>query len=178
MAIGAAPAQKVLIVEDEETLLFTLQHNLKREGYNVLTASRGDDGLKIAREQTPDLIVLDVMLPGIDGMQVCRLLRRDTTVPIIMLTALGGEGAGLDTGADDYLAKPFGMRELMARIRALLRRSAVPAASDAVGVVTSGNLEIDQDRHEVRRGGNPVKLKPKEFDLLHFLVEHPSRVFS
>ncbi len=180
--MSAAPPQKVLIVEDEETLLFTLQHNLKREGYKVITATRGDDGLKLAREQLPDLIVLDVMLPGVDGMQVCRLLRRDTRVPIIMLTALGGEGdrvAGLDTGADDYLAKPFGMRELMARIRALLRRSAVPSAADAgPGTVVSGNLEIDRDRHEVRQGGRAVKLKPKEFELLLFFVEHPSRVFS
>src|SRR4029078_5571987 len=125
--VAAAPAQpRVLIVEDEESLLFTLAHNLKREGYTVLTANRGDEGLKLSREQQPALILLDVMLPGTDGIQVCRMLRRDSDVPIIMLTALCGESdrvAGLDTGADDYMPNPFGMRELMARVRALLRRS-------------------------------------------------------
>lgn len=179
---SAPAASKVLVVEDEEALLFTLAHNLRREGYSVLTASRGDDGLKLAREKHPDLIVLDVMLPGIDGMQVCRLLRRDMQVPIIMLTALGGEGdrvAGLDTGADDYMPKPFGMRELMARIRALLRRSG-PRAEPDVGptMVVSGDLQVDRERREVRREGSVVKLKPKEFELLLFFVQHPGRVFT
>lgn len=179
---SAAAASKVLVVEDEETLLFTLAHNLKREGYSVLTASRGDDALKLAREKQPDLIVLDVMLPGIDGMQVCRLLRRDMQVPIIMLTALGGEGdrvAGLDTGADDYMPKPFGMRELMARIRALLRRSG-PRADQDLGpsLVVSGDLQVDRERREVRRQGAVLKMKPKEFELLLFFVQHPGRVFS
>lgn len=172
----------VLVVEDEETLLFTLAHNLKREGYTVLTASRGDDALKLAREKTPDLIVLDVMLPGVDGMQICRLLRRDTRVPIIMLTALGGEGdrvAGLDTGADDYVAKPFGMRELLARIRALLRRSGARVEPDlGPAAVNSGDIEVDRERREVRRRGTVLRLKPKEFELLLFFVQHPGRVFS
>jgi DNA-binding response OmpR family regulator len=174
--------QKVLVVEDEETLLFTLKHNLKREGYQVLTAARGDDGLRIAREQRPDLIVLDLMLPGIDGMQVCRALRRDTDVPIIMVTALGGEGdrvAGLDSGADDYVAKPFGMRELMARIRALLRRSAPRAQPDqGPTLVVSGDIEIDRERREARRGGRTLRLKPREFDLLLFFAQHRGRVLS
>ncbi len=174
--------QKVLVVEDEETLLFTLEHNLKREGYRVLTASRGDDGLRLAREQKPDLIVLDLMLPGVDGMQVCRLLRRDTTVPIIMVTALGGEGdrvAGLDCGADDYVAKPFGMRELMARVRALLRRSApAPELKDDASVLLAGNLEVDLGRREVRKDARLLRLKPKEFELLLFFVQHRGRVFS
>jgi DNA-binding response OmpR family regulator len=173
---------KVLIVEDEESLRFTLAHNLKREGYQVLTAARGDDGLRLAREKEPDLIVLDVMLPGIDGIQVCRLLRRDSDVPIIMLTALGGEGdrvAGLDTGADDYLAKPFGMRELLARVRALLRRSG-PRARPEVGpsVVTAGDLAMDRERREVRRGGRTLRMKPKEFELLLFFAQHPGKVFT
>lgn len=181
--IAAPPTTAtVLVVEDEESLRFTLAHNLRREGYRVLTAARGDDGLRMAREATPDLIVLDVMLPGIDGIQVCRLLRRDTTVPIIMLTALGGEGdrvAGLDTGADDYIAKPFGMRELLARIRALLRRtSGRPAATPAQAALVSGDLEFDRERHEVRRAGHVLHLKPKEFDLLLFFAQHPGRVFS
>jgi DNA-binding response OmpR family regulator len=179
---SAAAGSTVLVVEDEENLLFTLAHNLKREGYSVLTASRGDDGLKIAREKQPDLILLDVMLPGIDGMQVCRLLRRDMEVPIIMLTALGGEGdrvAGLDTGADDYMPKPFGMRELLARIRALLRRSGPRAQPDlGPSVVVSGDLQVDRERREVRRDGAVLKMKPKEFELLLFFVQHPGRVFS
>lgn len=179
---SAAAASKVLIVEDEEALLFTLAHNLRREGYSVLTASRGDDGLKLAREKLPDLIVLDVMLPGIDGMQICRLLRRDMQVPIIMLTALGGEGdrvAGLDTGADDYMPKPFGMRELMARIRALLRRTGPRAEPDlGPSIVVSGDLQVDRERREVRRQGSVLRLKPKEFELLLFFAQRPGRVFS
>jgi DNA-binding response OmpR family regulator len=183
MAVLASGATaRVLVVEDEESLLFTLQHNLKREGYRVLTATRGDDGLRLAREQQPDLILLDLMLPGIDGIQVCRMLRRDTSVPIIMLTALGGESdrvAGLDTGADDYIAKPFGMRELMARVRALLRRSGARAEPDSgPTLVVSGDLEVDRERREVRKGGSLLRMKPKEFDLLLFFSQHPGRVFS
>lgn len=179
---ASATVPRVLVVEDEETLRFTLQHNLKREGYEVLTASRGDDGLRLAREQSPDLILLDLMLPGVDGMQVCRLLRRDTQVPIIMLTALGGEGdrvAGLDQGADDYIAKPFGMRELMARVRALLRRSGPRAEPDAgPSLIVSSGLEIDRERHEVRKHGVVMRMKPKEFELLLFFAERPGRVFT
>lgn len=182
MVIAAAPKSKVLVVEDEETLLFTLAHNLRREGYTVITAARGDDGLKLAREQQPDLIVLDVMLPGVDGIQVCRLLRRDSTVPIIMLTALGGEGdrvAGLDTGADDYMPKPFGMRELLARVRALLRRSG-PRVTEApiAAVVSAGDLALDPERRETTRAGKVVRMKPKEFELLLFFAQHRGRVFS
>lgn len=182
MVIATLSKSKVLVVEDEETLLFTLAHNLRREGYTVLTAARGDDGLKLAREQKPDLIVLDVMLPGVDGIQVCRLLRRDSTVPIIMLTALGGEGdrvAGLDTGADDYMPKPFGMRELLARVRALLRRTAPqPAEAPIAAVVAAGDLKLDPERRETTRDGKVVRMKPKEFDLLLFFAQHRGRVFS
>jgi DNA-binding response OmpR family regulator len=172
----------VLVVEDEETLLFTVARNLKKEGYRVLTASRGDDGLALARSENPDVIVLDVMLPGVDGMQICRLLRRNTQVPIIMLTALGGEGdrvAGLDTGADDYLVKPFGMRELLARVRALLRRmhTEAPAAEPETTLV-SGDLTIDRARREVRKDGAVLHLKPKEYELLLFFVQNPRKVFS
>ena len=182
MVIAATPKSKVLVVEDEETLLFTVAHNLRREGYTVLTAARGDDGLKLAREERPDLIVLDVMLPGVDGIQVCRLLRRDSTVPIIMLTALGGEGdrvAGLDSGADDYMPKPFGMRELLARIRALLRRSTPRVEETAVASpVTSGDLTLDPERREATLSGKVLRMKPKEFDLLLFFAQHRGRVFS
>lgn len=179
----ATATARVLIIEDDETLRFTLAHNLKREGYTVLTAARGDDGLVMAREEQPDLIVLDLMLPGVDGIQVCRLLRRDSRVPIIMVTALGGERdrvAGLDTGADDYLAKPFGMRELLARVRALLRRGGVEPAPPGASqeAVTTGDLVVDPTRREVRQGGEVVRLKPKEFDLLLFFVQHRGRVLS
>jgi DNA-binding response OmpR family regulator len=182
MTAATAAPPRVLVVEDEESLLFTLAHSLKREGYTVVTASRGDDGLKLAREQKPDLILLDVMLPGIDGIQVCRMLRRDSDVPIIMLTALGGESdrvAGLDTGADDYMPKPFGMRELMARVRALLRRSGARAQPDTgPTLVISGDLHVDRERREVLRAGKVVRMKPKEFELLLFFLQHPGRVFS
>jgi len=178
----ATAAARVLVVEDDETLRFALAHNLKREGYTVLQAARGDDALALAREDPPDLIVLDVMLPGIDGIQVCRLLRRDTDVPIIMLTALGGESdrvAGLDIGADDYMAKPFGVRELMARIRALLRRSGPRGVPDAVpSLIVSGDIALDHDRREVKRGASLLSLKPKEYDLLLFFLQHPGRLFS
>jgi DNA-binding response OmpR family regulator len=180
-ALSATPT--VLVVEDEENLLFTLRYNLEREGYRVLTAARGDDGLRTAREFSPDLVVLDLMLPGMDGIQLCRQLRRNSQVPVIMLTALGGESdkvAGLDIGADDYLAKPFGMRELLARIRALLRRTGVAEqpSAPASSRLQSRDLELDRDRREVRRAGQPVRLKPKEFELLLFFLEHPRKVFS
>lgn len=182
MTAAPATAAKILIVEDEEPLLFTLAHNLRREGYAVVTATRGDDGLKLAREQSPDLIILDLMLPAIDGIQICRLLRRDNDVPIIMLTALGGERdkvVGLDTGADDYVAKPFGMRELLARVRALLRRKAPQQApSPGEAGVSAGDLEANPDRREISRSGAVLRLKPMEYDLLVFLMRNPGRVFS
>ncbi|MCZ2110337.1 MAG: response regulator transcription factor [Dehalococcoidia bacterium] len=179
---AATATARILVVEDDETLRFALVHNLEREGYTVVEAARGDDALRLAREDPPDLIVLDVMLPGIDGIQVCRLLRRDTAIPIIMLTALGGESdrvAGLDIGADDYVAKPFGVRELMARIRALLRRSSPrDHAPGTPSLITSGDLALDCDRREGKRNGRVLALKPKEFDLLLFFLQHPGRLFS
>ena len=183
MATVTAPplAARVLLVEDDEALRFTIAHNLKREGYTVSTAARGDDALKAAREHSHDLIVLDLMLPGVDGLQVCRILRRTSDVPILMLTALGGESdrvIGLDMGADDYVAKPFGMRELMARVRALLRRGTPLPNEELVESVASGNLAIDTTRHEVRRSGSVVKMKPKEYELLLFFAQHQARVFT
>lgn len=179
----AAPPARILVVEDEDSLLFTVAHNLKKEGYHVLTAARGDDGLRLAREEQPDLILLDVMLPGLDGIQVTRLLRRDTGVPIIMMTALGGERdrvAGLDTGADDYITKPFGMRELLARVRALLRRSAHPHSPPETGgeQVASGDISIDTARRQASRDDLPLALKPKEYDLLLFFMQHRGRIFT
>ena len=182
MTTAPATTATVLVVEDEEALLLTMAHHLRREGYEVLTAARGDDGLRMAREHEPDVIVLDLMLPGVDGMGICRALRRDTRVPIIMVTALGGESdrvAGLDTGADDYLSKPFGMRELLARVRALLRRAPMrQEAPPEDEVVRSGDLEVNRVRREVRRGGELLRLKPREFELLLFLLRHPGQVLS
>ena len=179
----AAPPARILVVEDEDSLLFTVAHNLRKEGYQVLTAARGDDALRIAREERPDLILLDVMLPGLDGIQVTRLLRRDTAVPIIMMTALAGERdrvAGLDTGADDYITKPFGMRELLARVRALLRRATHPHSSPETSgeQVASGDVTIDTARRQASRDDLPLALKPKEYDLLLFFMQHRGRIFT
>jgi len=173
---------RILVVEDEEPLRFTLAHNLRREGYDVITAARGDDALRLAREERPDLVILDLMLPGVDGIQVCRLLRRDTAVPIIMLTALAGEAdrvAGLDAGADDYVSKPFGMRELLARVRARLRRPPVALPGERPPMMMMiGDLEILLDRREVRRAGLPLRLKPREYELLLFFAQNAGRILS
>ncbi|MGB1253198.1 MAG: response regulator transcription factor [Candidatus Promineifilaceae bacterium] len=175
---------KVLIVEDEITLLETLEYNLKRQGYKVATASHGRVGLQLAREFKPDLIVLDVMLPGMDGFEVCRILRREMNAPILMLTARVDEVdkiVGLEMGADDYITKPFSMRELLARVKAQLRRmrlmreeAGVLETPDAVvnPLIEHGNMVIDTDRREVRIENTVLHLKPKEYDLLLFLARN------
>ena len=175
--MGSIEKDLILVIEDESDLREIISRSLRREGYEVMSSDRGDDGLRLAREQQPALIVLDLMLPGLNGTEVCRSLRRDSQVPILMVTALGGESdrvAGLEIGADDYLAKPFGMRELLARIRALLRRSQVERRtfSDAKGFV------INNDRHEILLSGKPLLLKPREYALLKFFLENPGQVFS
>ena len=179
---------KVLVVEDERTLLETLEYNLARQGYEVLTAANGRTALEVARQERPDLIVLDVMLPGLDGFEVCRLLRQEMTVPILMLTARTDEVdkvVGLEVGADDYVTKPFGMRELLARVKALLRRvrlvrEEVTARAEGppAGRLTFDDLTLDLGRGEVRRGGEPLHLKPKEYDLLVFLARNRGMVLS
>jgi len=183
-------AQNVLIVEDEATLLETLEYNLSRQGYEVCTAADGPTALEVARRERPDLIVLDVMLPGLDGFEVCRVLRQEMNVPILMLTARAEEVdkiVGLEVGADDYMTKPFSMRELIARIKALLRRVRMTredVAAEAGAPETEedqlelGDLTIDLARHEVVRGGEPLKLKPKEYELLTFLVRNRGIVLS
>ncbi len=171
----------VLVVEDEDSLATLLQYNLDKEGYRVGVASDGDEGLLMIDEQTPDLVLLDWMLPKVSGVEICRRLRsRSETrnLPIIMLTARGEESdriRGLDTGADDYIVKPFTMTELMARIRAVLRRIRPGLADDRI---RHGDLVIDRAAHRVKRGAREVHLGPTEFRLLDYLMQHPGRVFS
>ncbi|MFL7838725.1 MAG: response regulator [Candidatus Promineifilaceae bacterium] len=181
-------AYQVLVVEDDNTLSEMIQYNLQRQGYDVLKAGDGRAGLQLARERKPDLIILDVMLPEIDGFEVCRIIRKELSVPILMLTARTEEIdkiVGLEMGADDYITKPFSMRELMARVKANLRRTEliredVASKSSASTMTTPkqslilnfGNLTIDENRREVFLDGEALKLKPKEFELLLFLARH------
>jgi DNA-binding response OmpR family regulator len=173
-------AKKILVVDDEPTLVATLRYNLEQAGYAVATAADGEAALASARSQRPDLIVLDLMLPGLDGFEVCRILRREMATPILMLTAKTDEVdkvVGLELGADDYVSKPFGMRELLARVRALLRRAEAPAASEGE-TLTSGDLAVDLRKREATRDGKALALKPKEYDLLVYLLRNPGRAFT
>jgi DNA-binding response OmpR family regulator len=180
---------RILVIEDDPTLLETLEYNLARQEYEVYTAVDGTNGLKMAREVAPDLIVLDIMLPGLDGLEVCRIVRQETNVPILMLTARTEEidkVVGLEVGADDYLTKPFSMRELLARIKAQLRRVRLDrqeVATEGVEesdheMLTSGDLCVDLTRREVTSGGETVRLKPKEYELLAFLVRNRGMALS
>lgn len=173
----------ILVVEDENDLQMIISKSLLKDGYEVLATSRGDDGLRLAREHQPDLIVLDLMLPGLNGAEVCRALRRDSQVPILMVTALGGESdrvAGLEIGADDYLPKPFGMRELLARIKALLRRSRLEKDYNSVVQFTDDRqgFVVNHERREISLFGKSLILKPREYELLRFFLENPGQVFS
>jgi DNA-binding response OmpR family regulator len=177
--VTASATQKtVLVVDDEPTLVATLRYNLEREGYRVVTAADGEKALTIARAEHPDLLVLDLMLPVIDGLEVCRILRREMSMPIIMLTARTEEVdkvVGLEIGADDYVTKPFSTRELLARIRAHLRRTATPVDEE---VITSDDLRLDLKRREVTRDGTALELKPKEMELLIYLMRNRGRAFT
>lgn len=180
-------AGKILVVEDEPTLQETLIYNLKREGYTVEGVSDGYTALEVAREQIPDLIVLDLMLPGIDGLEITRILRQEMAIPIIILTARDGEidrVLGLEIGADDYLAKPFSMRELLARVKALLRRVRIDhenASSETRKVgekLKFDDLTINLTRLEVTLSEKILALKPKEYELLLYLARHRGQVMS
>ena len=179
MATESRP-KRILVVEDEATLVATLKYNLEHEGYQVTAASDGESGLGAARSGRPDLIVLDVMLPGLDGFEVCRILRHESSAPILMLTAKAEEVdkvVGLELGADDYMTKPFSMRELLARVRALLRR-AEATAPDEGEVLTARDLQVDMRRRQASRGERTLPLKPKEFELLVFLMRTRGRAFT
>ena len=179
-------SHKILLVEDDSTLLSVVKYNLDKEGYNVFTAADGVKAVETARTVKPDLIVLDIMLPKMDGLEVCRMIRRDMAVPIIMLTARSEEIdkiVGLEIGADDYMTKPFSVKELTARIKAMLRRAEMAqhhrVADDAQpSVVRAGELEINVERHTVSQSGAAIDLTHKEFDLLVFMMRNKNRVLS
>jgi two-component system phosphate regulon response regulator PhoB len=172
---------RILVVEDEEALTTLLRYNFAAEGYDVETVARGDEADVRLKEQLPDLVVLDWMLPGLSGIELCRRLRAradSKELPIIMLTARGEESErvrGLATGADDYIVKPFSVPELLARVRGLLRRA---RPERLAAVLTFGDLALDRERRRVTRGGEPVEVGPTEYRLIEFLLENPGRVFS
>ncbi|MBN2239975.1 MAG: response regulator transcription factor [Dehalococcoidales bacterium] len=180
-------AKKILIVDDDKNLVDTLTYNLIKEGYSVVSTMDGSEVLELVRTECPDVVLLDIMLPGMNGFEICRILRKETTVPIMMLTAKTNETdkiVGLELGADDYITKPFSVRELMARIAAMLRRSSPVVSANQTddeqeGVhIKSGDVEIDMSRYEVKACGKSVQLSPKEFALLAFLMQNKGHVFS
>jgi phosphate regulon transcriptional regulator PhoB len=180
----ANPAHKILVVEDEPDIRKLVQYNLVQERFKVLEAENGEEALKLVQRDRPNLVILDLMLPGLSGLELCRILRdrADTArVPILMLTAKAGEAdkvVGLEMGADDYLSKPFSPRELVARVRAILRRTDIAALGEAPLLYEKGPVRIDFATYEVAVSGKPVKLTLKEFELLRFLVQNPNRVLS
>ena len=183
--------EKILVVEDEPALQETLVYTLEKQGYSVGAAGDGRAAIESARKTKPDLIILDIMLPGLDGFEVCKILRKEMTVPILMLTARDDEidrVVGLEVGADDYLTKPFSMRELLARVKAQLRRTGmlrdemaklkVPEANTPQEILTFDNLEINLTRREVLLDGGVLALKPQEYDLLLFFAQHKGQMLS
>lgn len=168
---------EVLVIEDDEAISDLLRRGLTYEGYRVSVAQDGNSGLLMARDAPPDIVVLDLMLPGLDGLEVCRRLRAADDVPILILTARGTVSdriSGLDSGADDYMVKPFSIDELLARVRALLRRRAEPEDSD----LRFADVVMDTKAHEVRRGSRLLHLTAKQYDLLEFFLRHPKQVLS
>lgn len=179
-------SEKVLVVEDEISLQETLAYNLRKQGYEVDTAGDGPTALDKARAWNPDLIILDIMLPGIDGFEICRILRQEMSTPVLMLTARDDEidrVVGLEVGADDYLTKPFSMRELMARVKAMLRRvrlirEEMDTTAVTAEVIIFGNLNVNLTRREALIDEKPIALKPKEYELLVFLAQHRGQVLT
>jgi two-component system, OmpR family, KDP operon response regulator KdpE len=170
---------RILIVDDEPAILATMAPLLRSKGYDVSTAMSGKAALEHIERLNPDVVILDLGLPDIDGVEVCRLIRDGRTTPIIVLSARGAEAdkvAALDAGADDYVTKPFGSEELLARLRVTLRR--IDAAPPSTGPIARGDLVIDRDRHLVTRGDQEIRLTPKEFELLVFLSHYPGRVLT
>ena len=180
----ASAAQKILIVEDEPDIRKLVHYNLAQERYKVMEAEDGERALKIVEHEKPNLVILDLMLPGLSGLEVCKLLREKpetTKLPILMLTAKAAEAdrvIGLEMGADDYLSKPFSPRELIARVRAIRRRANGAARAEPLPAYDKGGLKIDFATYEVFVRGKPVKLTLKEFELLKYLVQNPNRVLS
>ena len=176
--------KKILIVEDEKAIADIVTFNLEKEGYTVLAAYDGEQGVEMAKAENPDLILLDLMLPKMDGYEVCKYLRKSMNTPIIMLTAREEEVdkiLGLELGADDYITKPFSLRELMARVKANIRRQVLDAASTGASdgqVLTFGALEIDLNSMQLKKGGKLVELTPREFELMKFFGTQPNKVFS
>jgi DNA-binding response OmpR family regulator len=184
-------AEKILVVEDELSLQETLVYNLQRQGYHAEAIGDGAAALQAARVMRPDLIILDVMLPGMDGFEVCRVLRKEMNTPVLMLTALDDEinrVVGLEVGADDYMNKPFSMRELLARVKAMLRRvrmmreeltgAATTDGATHTSLMQFGSLVLDLPRREIRLNGQALALKPKEYDLMLYLAQHRGQVLS
>jgi DNA-binding response OmpR family regulator len=173
----------VLVVEDEEHLRYTLAYNLRKAGYTVEVAATGPEALDRYGYMAIDLVLLDVMLPGLSGFDVCRQIRRSSTIPILMLTARSDEidtVVGLELGADDYIAKPFRVRELLARVAAALRRADLSHKNDApsVGTLVSSDLALNPATYRITRAGQPLILKPRAFALLHVFMQHPGQVFT
>lgn len=175
------PMTTLLLIDDDEMITGPLVRQFTQAGYGVLVAHNGRDGLSIALSQNPDLVLLDVMMPEMDGWEVCRRLRQQSVVPILMLTALGEEVdriLGLELGADDYLPKPFSTRELQARVRALLRRVELDRTAQPTTVLTAGDIHLELETRQVSKNGRPLTLRFKEFELLSLLLSRPGQVIS
>ena len=179
--VASTVADRVLVVDDEPMVTEVVERYLRLEGYDVALAADGGEGLRLAKEWAPDLVVLDLMLPVVDGLEVCRRLRNDTDVAIIMLTARGEESdriVGLELGADDYMVKPFSPRELVARVKSVLRRTGGAPAQARGALMRFGDLSINPETRAVRLGDSEVRLTAKEFDLLLFLASNRGRVYT
>jgi len=183
MSVQAAPSWRVLLVEDESALADSIAYSLAREGFAVLTAMDGEKALERFRAEQPSIVVLDLMLPKLSGLDVCRAIRAESQVPIVILTAKDSEAdkvAGLELGADDYVTKPFSMRELVSRVRAHLRRAemAIPPQAPLPGKLAGGPVELDSERHEVLVRGKAVPMTPKEFELLELFLARKGRLLT